>query len=628
MIANGIEGILKITQASILSEIVCGIILLVFVFGCFFSIKSKYPNFVSYTPALLTSLGIFGTFGGIVIGLMLFDEKDIDGSISLLLGGLKTAFVTSLLGILTSIIFKGLQSMGFLSPQKKTTQIDSATPEDILAAITGQNQSLVSLVTAIGGDGDGSLVSQLKLMRGDVNDNQKLTLKGMERSEEHLKSMDESITSQKESFNTFSDKLWIKLQDFADTLSKSATETVIEALKQVITDFNNNLTEQFGENFKQLNESVKELVIWQENYKVQIADMTEQYKLGVSSIAATETSVTAISHEAKVIPETMTNLKQVMEVNQHQLAELERHLEAFKDMRDKAVEAVPEIRTQIQETVDTISNSVALANKHYEALLTESDTHIQKTADTISESVALANKHYETLLTESDTYIKSHIISSNDLLDKFVTNTKEGVNTIGEKLAESANQVEKVITEGAKEFEDKVHQTNGALTSTADHVTSQTEVIKNALKDTADDLSQHVRDMINGLISDSKDISTTLTDANKSLVTDTSNIRDGVVKSIENMQSRLESSLEDVFSSQTQHMQKVFSNIDSGLKDQVSKTGDAVEKQLGMIDQSMQQELNRSMKLLGDNLGSITQKFTTDYKSLVREMTNVINQAA
>ncbi|WP_297816375.1 hypothetical protein [uncultured Paraglaciecola sp.] len=657
MIANGIEGILKITQASILSEIVCGIILLVFVFGCFFSIKSKYPNFVSYTPALLTSLGIFGTFGGIVIGLMLFDEKDIDGSISLLLGGLKTAFVTSLLGILTSIIFKGLQSMGFLSPKKETTQIDSATPEDILAAITGQNQSLVSLVTAIGGDGDGSLVSQLKLMRGDVNDNQKLTLKGMERSEEHLKSMDESITSQKESFNTFSDKLWIKLQDFADTLSKSATETVIEALKQVITDFNNNLTEQFGENFKQLNESVKELVIWQENYKVQIADMTEQYKLGVSSIAATETSVTAISHEAKVIPETMTNLKQVMEVNQHQLAELERHLEAFKDMRDKAVEAVPEIRTQIQETVDTISNSVALANKHYEALLTESDTHIQKTAetisesvalankhyealltesdthiqktaDTISESVALANKHYETLLTESDTYIKSHIISSNDLLDKFVTNTKEGVNTIGEKLAESANQVEKVITEGAKEFEDKVHQTNGALTSTADHVTSQTEVIKNALKDTADDLSQHVRDMINGLISDSKDISTTLTDANKSLVTDTSNIRDGVVKSIENMQSRLESSLEDVFSSQTQHMQKVFSNIDSGLKDQVSKTGDAVEKQLGMIDQSMQQELNRSMKLLGDNLGSITQKFTTDYKSLVREMTNVINQAA
>ncbi len=33
----------------------------------------------------------------------------------------------------------------------------------------------------------------------------------------------------------------------------------------------------------------------------------------------------------------MNELKGVMEVNQHQLSELERHLEAFKDMRDKAL---------------------------------------------------------------------------------------------------------------------------------------------------------------------------------------------------------------------------------------------------------------------------------------------------
>jgi hypothetical protein len=597
VVANGIESILKMTQASMLSEVVCGIILLVFIFGCFCSLKSKYPNFVSYTPALLTTLGIFGTFAGIVIGLMLFDEKDIDGSITALLSGLKTAFVTSLFGILMSIVFKGLQSLGLLSPKTAGIQTDEATPEHILAAITGQNQSLESLVTAIGGDGDGSLVSQLKLMRGDVSDNQKLALKGMQRSENYLKSLDENITSQNESFNTFSDKLWIKLQDFADTLSKSATETVIEALKQVISDFNNNLTEQFGENFKQLNESVKELVVWQENYKSQIAEMTAQYTLGVTSIAATEASVTAISNESKAIPETMLNLKQVMEVNQHQLSELESHLAAFKDIRDKAVEAVPEIRMQIQETVDTIADSVAVANKHYEAMLTESDSHIQK-------------------------YIKT----SNDQLDQFVKSTNDGIESVGKKLTDSAASVEKVITEGAKDFEDKVHQTNGALTSTADHVTSQTEVIQNHLKDAADDLSQNVRDMINSLVNDSKAISTTLVDANKALVEETGTAREAVVKNIDSMQKRLESSLEDVFASQTQHMQKVFSNIDAGLKEQVGKTGEAVEKQLGMIDQSMQEELSRSMQMLGSNLGTITQKFTSDYQLLVREMTKVINQ--
>ena len=67
------------------------------------------------------------------------------------------------------------------------------------------------------------------------------------------------------------------MQNFAELLSKSATTAVIEALKSVIQDFNNNLTEQFGDNFKQLNEAVYKLVIWQENYKGQMQDMGEKY---------------------------------------------------------------------------------------------------------------------------------------------------------------------------------------------------------------------------------------------------------------------------------------------------------------------------------------------------------------
>ncbi len=37
---------------------------------------------------------------------------------------------------------------------------------------------------------------------------------------------------QQENFDSFAEKLWLKLQDFADTLSKSATEQVIEALNR------------------------------------------------------------------------------------------------------------------------------------------------------------------------------------------------------------------------------------------------------------------------------------------------------------------------------------------------------------------------------------------------------------
>ncbi|NQZ88507.1 MAG: MotA/TolQ/ExbB proton channel family protein [Colwellia sp.] len=587
-----------IALANNVTWIVCILIVIAFIFAIVNLKRGKASEYVSYTPALLTSLGIFGTFTGIVIGLMAFDAANIDGSIEGLLSGLKTAFITSLVGIILSILFKVLQTSGLVSAPKSTEAVSSATPEDILMAINHQGQALESLVSAIGGENDGSILSQLKLLRGDINDNQKMALKTQHETSETLKNIDTLISSQQENFTSFSDKLWIKMQDFADMLSKSATETVIEALKQVITDFNKNLTEQFGENFKQLNESVKELVVWQDNYKVQMGEMTEQYKLGVASIAATETSVTAISNESKAIPETMTILKQVMEVNQHQLSELENHLEAFKDMRDKAVEAVPEIRKQIDETVKTIADSVESASSHYKELLIESDK-----------------------------YIQSHITSSNDLLEKFVTNTNDGVETIGKKLAESAQNVEKVIMEGATGFSDSVTSTNASLTTTSDYLSGQTEVIKNHLQDTVEDLSEHVRKMVDTLIDDSKALASTLTDANKALVTDTSSVRDSVAQTIENMQKRLESSLEDVFASQTQHMSKVFSNIDTGLKDQVGKTGEAVEKQLGMIDQSMQQELNRVMSEMGKALGQISNQFVKDYSKLVGQMNSIVQAA-
>tara|TARA_R110001583_G_scaffold187022_2_gene348063 strand:- start:26905 stop:28689 length:1785 start_codon:yes stop_codon:yes gene_type:complete len=592
------ENTEAVIMAKYVTIIICTFISVAFFTAIIRAKKGKSIEYVAYTPALLTSLGIFGTFAGIVIGLMAFDANNIDGSIEGLLTGLKTAFFTSLLGIILSIIFKILQTSGLISAPSNIEEVSSASPEAILSAINQQGKSIESLVTAIGGDGDGSILSQLKLLRGDINDNQKIAIKSHQDAAQTLKNIDEQLASQKEAFTSFSDKLWIKMQDFADMLSKSATETVIEALKQVITDFNNNLTEQFGENFKQLNESVKELVVWQENYKVQMGEMTEQYKLGVSSISATEASVTAISNESKAIPETMTNLKEVMEINQHQLSELENHLEAFKDMRDKAVEAVPEIRKQIDETVKTIAASVETASSHYKELLTESDK-----------------------------YIQSHISSSNDLLDQFVSKTKEGVDVIGDKLADSAKNVEKVIIEGATGFSKSVTDSNASLDNTAKFLETQTETISKHLKDTTDDLSQHLNALVHQLISDSKVIATTLTDANKSLASDTSNVRDGVVQSIDNMQKRLESSLEDVFSSQTQHMNKVFSNIDAGLKEQVGKTGDAVEKQLSMIDQAMQQELNRVMSEMGKALGQISNQFVKDYSKLVNQMNSVVAQA-
>lgn len=64
----------------------------------------QHKRLIEYFPSIISTLGVLGTFFGITIGLIGFDTADLNASIPKLLEGLKTAFFTSLLGMLGSII--------------------------------------------------------------------------------------------------------------------------------------------------------------------------------------------------------------------------------------------------------------------------------------------------------------------------------------------------------------------------------------------------------------------------------------------------------------------------------------------------------------------------------------------
>jgi hypothetical protein len=55
------------------------------------------------------------------------------------------------------------------------------------------------------------------------------------------------------------------------------------------------LTEQFGDNFKELNSAVKEMVVWQENYKSHI----HQYEKSLENVIARVETLTEIRKEEK-----------------------------------------------------------------------------------------------------------------------------------------------------------------------------------------------------------------------------------------------------------------------------------------------------------------------------------------
>ncbi|MFZ4792028.1 MAG: hypothetical protein ACOYMW_14245 [Candidatus Competibacteraceae bacterium] len=426
-----LESLLKEANASVVTEIFLILIIATFIIAITATRTGRAPRFVSYAPTLLTSLGILGTFVGIIVGLINFDSTHIDESISQLLDGLKTAFITSLAGTGSTILFKVLTTTWIISPPKQDEEVTGTGPEEILSALLEQNQTLKALKIAISsseetslvgqlkllrtdqtdqhkelvkavaelrlvisGTEETSLVGQLKLLRNDENDRHRETMRALVEDRETLKrftgqlwqSLDilattlqdikaaiagvgetslssqlqclqtnhndyhqalmqavsalhtviagtedtslvnewrglrneaqsrhtdlmRTISEDREARTQFAAKLWQELDEFAEMLSKSATEQMMNALREVIADFNKNLTEQFGDNFKALDASVQKLVEWQERYRQQLEQMIAHYAQGVQAITQIETSVGHIAEESQQIPTTMAQLK-------------------------------------------------------------------------------------------------------------------------------------------------------------------------------------------------------------------------------------------------------------------------------------------------------------------------------
>ena len=116
-----------------LTLICIGIILLVFLFLLLFIKRVSENNtliekrrLINQFPSLISTLGVLFTFIGITVGLVGFDTSDLDTSIPLLLDGLKTAFVTSIMGMIGSMILSNIINSKFDNTDKGVSDINIA----------------------------------------------------------------------------------------------------------------------------------------------------------------------------------------------------------------------------------------------------------------------------------------------------------------------------------------------------------------------------------------------------------------------------------------------------------------------------------------------------------------------
>lgn len=412
----------------------------------------KPRHFIDSIPTLLTSIGILGTFFGIVLALLAFDDSDIKSHINDIISGMKTAFITSVTGLLLSIILKIWASIH--QDKSENLDLDQVDASNILKFI------------------EHHLTEQTNTQKKTAVIHEEL-LQVLTTHHEYVKQNNQQ----------FAANLWDKLEKTAQILTKSATEEVILALNQLIKDFNHQLTEQFGENFKQLNHAVFGLIQWQENYKQQLEQMQVQYQNHTNAVAATQQAIdnihdnlSHIAHHAQSIPDSMERLAVAIELSHTQIDTLYDHLAAFADMKDKAVAALP----SLSEQIDTMLQGMDDASQK----LTEQFHQIHQS---IKAQPSIMQSTTQELKNTLERLVGQLEIDIKNITEKHAGSIKEQMNQLSNIAAQTLEDISDSIegqinnfnTAEAKKIESDLQQMGSALISMTSQFTKDYKELVN-----------------------------------------------------------------------------------------------------------------------------------------------------
>lgn len=590
----------------------------------FFKNLKENPYFENDASQAFASLGVLGTFIGITFGLLFFDTHNLEKSVPALLDGMKSAFFTSIVGMAGSLGTKWWQrkkqkEYGLSQPldevdenatiatlieylQEKNIETTKFNTQ-LIQTLQKQNihntnyheekiksdkhllDAINTMSKSISGESDTTLLSQLKNLRIAIIDEEKAT-----RSEIQL--MHEGMIS---AFN-----------EFAHQMAENNSKAFIKALEETIKDFNTKIQEQFGENFKQLNVAVGKLLVWQEEYKNTIVEVTENQKVIFEGIEQAKSSLKDMANNSYSIQESAQLLSNIILTAQKYQEELLVSLNTLVEISKEAKQFIPALN-KTSEQISSLSNN-AIENM---------DKYLKEAQD----SVAISAKEISSLSNKATESIDQYLGNVVNNLEHHDTILQQSFNATNKAIENTTSTLEKNVTDFHKDLKNKLDDVNIKFKDNLNDLNNKTNhIIEKQINVMNENIEKISISAIEKLDKDIQNMLKRLKD-----------ISDNMIKMINTHESELNNAFDKTnraISASTDKLERsaleVTQNISDRLVEMNKQNTEALRKTTENVNKNLEDVMGESMKQFANQLALISNKFAQDYTPLAEKLREVV----
>ena len=654
--------------------------------------------------SIVTVIGVFGTFLGIFMGLQPFDTENIKDSIPPLIEGLKLAFLTSLVGIFSAIILKAFafayQIIKGKDPGEETiTQLFNSQTGELLKPLTAllkfqteesqQTQNtLDSIKTSLSGD-QSTALTQLQYLATRQDELIKSEKIGWDQSVKSLDSIKTSLMDGPDAIspqlqnltNTLSDnhtQVIDEFRKFAEKVVTVSTNKLVEALEEVVHKFNEKINEQFGENFKRLNEAVQEINVWQEQYRQQMEELAEEFRIAAQSVEQSREALGSAAESLITIEDRSESLVSIAEKLDPILHTLNGQLEAFDELGQQAREAFPRIEGSLNSLTDGFSSVLTMIEDRSENLVSiterldpilhtlngqleafdELGQQAREAFPRIEGSLSSLTDGFSSVLTMIEDR-SENLVSITERLDPILHTLNgqlEAFDELGQQAREAFPRIEGSLNSLTDGFSSAVEQTinnsHASVEKQREALTVHIDQLQATVQNTSEQFNQititfsaSVETAINQSYASLGEQREALTSQLQHLQTAINTVLESVDRQLSEASAGFSASVDaSVSESQASvnQQREALTNLTRGLRGQLENVVTTTNKELDTtlrrstqhiidqvekLDEELGKELRTALIMLGSQLTSLSEKFVEDYEPLTERLREIVTIA-